>query len=116
MSMSKYTPGPWVKGDETWEGDGAAGVLVTTELGDCVAFCTTWTDRGQPGNAQASDYANANLIASAPELLQTLIEVTACLAWNAHGECRGINDGPILSSSDAVEMAKKAITKARCGV
>ena len=47
------------------------------------------------------------------ELLEALVEVTASLAWNAHGECRAIHDGPIMPSSGAVEMGKAAIAKAR---
>lgn len=56
---------------------------------------------------------NSCLIAAAPDLLEALIEVAASLAWNAQGECRGINDGPIMPSNGAVEMAKAAIAKAR---
>ena len=40
------------------------------------------------------------------ELLKALAEVTASLAWNAHGECRAIHDGPIMPSTGAVEMGK----------
>jgi len=47
------------------------------------------------------------------ELLEALVEVTASLAWNAHGECRAIHDGPIMPSTGAVEMGKAAIAKAR---
>lgn len=46
------------------------------------------------------------------ELLKALIEVTASLAWNAHGECRAIHDGPIMPSAEAVEFARAAIAKA----
>lgn len=55
---------------------------------------------------KALQYLNA-------ELLKALVEVTASLAWNAHGECRAIHDGPIMPSSGAVEMGKAAIAKAR---
>ena len=55
---------------------------------------------------EALQYLNA-------ELLKALVEVTASLAWNAHGECRAIHDGPIMPSSGAVEMGKAAIAKAR---
>ena len=77
--MNKYTEGPWIVTGESWEGDGTAGVLVETESGQCIAFCTSWTDRGVPDKAQPADYENAKLISAAPELLEALEKlVSAC--------------------------------------
>ena len=49
----------------------------------------------------------------ADALVEALEEVTASLEWNAHGICRGINDGPIMPSSMAVEFAIKALATYR---
>lgn len=49
----------------------------------------------------------------ADALVEALKEVTASLEWNAHGICRGINDGPIMPSSMAVERAKEALATYR---
>lgn len=46
------------------------------------------------------------------ELLAALIEVSATLSWIAHGECRAFHEGPIMPSSMAVEVARKAINNA----
>jgi hypothetical protein len=42
-------------------------------------------------------------------LREALTEVAASLEWNAHGICRGINDGPIMPSAMAVDFAKAAL-------
>lgn len=94
--MSKRTEGPWIQLDEFIEAK-------DDKLNDgyYIAQC--------PGpDAQG----NASLISAAPDLLEALIEVTATLAWTAHGECRAIHDGPIMPSAMAVETAKAAIAKA----
>lgn len=49
------------------------------------------------------------------ELLDALNEVASSLSWLAHGECRGFVDGPILTSSEAINKARLAITKANGG-
>lgn len=51
------------------------------------------------------------LIADVKALAEALKEVTASLAWNAHGECRAIHDGPIMPSSQAVEFARAALKR-----
>lgn len=43
------------------------------------------------------------------ELERALLEVAASLAWNAHGECRAIHDGPIMPSQMALDAAKAAL-------
>lgn len=75
--MNKFTPGPWFVGEETWTGDGAGGVLVETKDGCIVAFCTCWTDAGEPDRTQPENYADAKLIACAPDLLAALEAVVA---------------------------------------
>ena len=44
------------------------------------------------------------------ELERALLEVAASLAWNAHGECRAIHDGPIMPSKMAIDAAKAALS------
>ena len=44
------------------------------------------------------------------ELEGLLREVAATLAWNAHGECRAIHDGPIMPSQMAIDAAKAALS------
>ena len=44
------------------------------------------------------------------ELEGLLREVAASLAWNAHGECRAIHDGPIMPSKMALDAAKAALS------
>ena len=44
------------------------------------------------------------------ELEGLLREVAASLAWNAHGECRAIHDGPIMPSKMAIDAAKAALS------
>jgi len=72
---------------------------------DCMSEAS-WGDYVRHSEYEALQSLNA-------ELLEALVEVTASLAWNAHGECRAIHDGPIMPSSGAVEMGKAAIAKAR---
>lgn len=44
------------------------------------------------------------------ELKSALRKVSASLAWLAHGDCRAFDDaGPILSSSEAVDLAKSVL-------
>jgi hypothetical protein len=51
------------------------------------------------------------LIDDVKALAEALTEVTASLAWNAHGECRAIHDGPIMPSAQAVEFARAALAR-----
>ena len=93
MSEEKHTPGPWLV-------SGRCSVRGSAK---------EYIARANWFNGEA----NARLISAAPELLEALIEVTASLAWNAHGECRAIHDGPIMPSAMAIEVAKAAIAKAK---
>ena len=49
------------------------------------------------------------------ELERALLEVAASLAWNAHGECRAIHDGPIMPSKMAIDAAKAALAAGKEG-
>ena len=49
------------------------------------------------------------------ELERALLEVAASLAWNAHGECRAIHDGPIMPSKMAIDVAKAALSAGKEG-
>ena len=49
------------------------------------------------------------------ELERALLEVAASLAWNAHGECRAIHDGPIMPSQMAIDAAKAALAAGKEG-
>lgn len=86
--MSKHTPGPWetsVNGDLQWD-------VCAPGAGDMIA------DLEGCDNQEA----NANLIASAPELLQALKDVV-----NAHDVKMGISSVKL-----RIELANQAITKA----
>jgi len=102
----KHTPGPWrISGYN--ENMGYPEPVIAGMVNGCTAYVAVCIE------CQGMDDANARLIAAAPELLEALIEVTATLAWNAHGECRAIHDGPIMPSSQAIEVARAAIAKAK---
>lgn len=102
--MNKHTPGPW-------QIYARAHLTVKGATGFVVASCGGYLNN-QRDDLDVELSANAKLIAAAPDLLEALVEVTASLAWNAHGECRAIHEGPIMPSSGAVEMARAAIAKA----
>ena len=59
--------------------------------------------------------ANARHIVNAvnyhDRLREALREVTATLAWVAHGECRAIQDDPIMPSAQAQEVANTLLTE-----
>lgn len=82
--MSKHTPGPWAITGKTWEGDGAAGVMVEAESGGAIAFVTSWTDRGLPTEVDEANYANARLIVAAPLLLNACKQAREFLKTIAH--------------------------------
>lgn len=108
MPEHKYTAGPWrVFTPEDYEGPSSLpGLGIENHEGKAVVWYAA-----EPETGLANDH-DAHLIAAAPDLLQALIEVTASLEWYAHARCRGINDGPIMPSAMAVELARAAIAKA----
>ena len=106
--MTQHTPGPWLP-----EFGEAARVRAQQDGGQVAIMMNLKGQFGLAGRRTVEEVeANARLIAAAPDLLEALIEVTATLAWNAHGECRALHEGPIMPSSQAVEVAKVAIAKA----
>lgn len=116
MPEHKHTPGPWrivegFMGRPEIESDNERDNADATQV-----FVLARDIGGRVHGELFDDYseveANIKLIAAAPDLLRALIEVTASLEWNAHGRCRGINDGPIMPSAMAVELARAAIAKA----
>lgn len=119
--MSTFTPGPWEIIDKyrvhsALGADSGDGCPCDSNDGWLIADCSesiALVDGKICSLGENPLKANINLIAAAPDLLEALIEVAASLAWNAHGECRAIHDGPIMPSNGALEMAKAAIAKAR---
>lgn len=104
--MNKHTTGPWFI-------SGRMTKYVEARLpGGLIQEVASVGPTEADGGYGPQQHANAKLIAAAPDLLEALVEVTASLAWNAHGECRAIHEGPIMPSSGAVEMARAAIAKA----
>lgn len=99
--MSGFTKGPWLRSGTT---------VYALNARDFNRFCAHVQDAHTPDDELV---AVATLMQVAPDLLEALIEVTASLEWNAHGRCRGINDGPIMPSAMAVECARAAIARAR---
>lgn len=72
---------------------------------------------GKPAGGEISpENRTAEVVSNLPriterrgDLLAALIDVTASLAWHAHGECRAVHDGPILPSGEAVKVGRAAI-------
>ena len=91
--MSAHTPGPWVL-----EQDG--DVYVRLAL-DNVLRCMD--ERSDVATSQ--DYANARLIAAAPDLLEALRATLRCLEW--HEQRHGVG-----MDAKAVKDARAAIAKA----
>ena len=102
MSKEKHTPGPWkyTKSYGRYSiGEQTGQMRLIAELDSAYSF----DDRRFE--------ADASLISAAPDLLEALKSVSQTLACNEHGECRGFSDD-LLSTNDALEMAKAAIAKA----
>lgn len=102
--MSKHTPTPWLKPCED-----EVGVISKADdqsYGMRVPILTCYS-----ANAEA----DADLIVKAvnfhDRLVEALREVAATLDWQCHGRCRGFGDGPILSSSAAVEKARALLAE-----
>jgi hypothetical protein len=109
--MTAHTPGPWQVDCDPWHYDtasvvtagpremrGGVGQRLIVQVGG-------WADVPE-------QEANTRLIAACPDLLNALRKVAQTLEWHAHGRLRGIDEGPLLSSSAAVELAESVIAKA----
>lgn len=49
----------------------------------------------------------------AEQLADALKKTAQSLEWHAHGSCRGFDDGAPLLTNEAIELAKRALVKAR---
>lgn len=83
--MSKHTPGPWTTGV-------LIGIAGQDEAGISIGFVNS-----NDAARRAECKANARLIAAAPELLASLIELVGCI-----DETRGENAWKALSRSQRV--------------
>ena len=104
MTNTKHTPGPWV-----YESEGKNNHLgkFCTEAGELICdFGHDIPYEGVPGNPP--DFANAHLIAAAPDLLEALGEAVSAIEWwqHEHGCCHGATD-------DELNAARAAIAKAK---
>jgi hypothetical protein len=90
--MSKHTPGPWTANEEFDDGE-SLGIAITGRLGQVVRVF----DVGQEG------FANAALIAAAPDLLSVLREAFRAFSHD--------DDGPVWADS-TIAKARAAIAKA----
>lgn len=91
QTEAKHTPGPWL-------------ILGSIIVGaDTKQICALWPldDSGTPIQSEATDDANARLIAAAPELLEAL----QCLLADAYDQ--GMSDGDA-----SIDLAKAALAKA----
>jgi|GEM_PF-3620821 len=107
--MSKHTPTPWVLSKESptiFKRDFSS---IGSDSGYLIGSVMGRDDSGFYSD-EAEARANARLIVTAvnyhDRLREALREVTATLAWVAHGECRAIQDGPIMPSAQAQEVAR----------
>jgi len=91
--MSKHTPGPWTANEEFDDGESLGIAITAGRLGQVVRVF----DVGQEG------FANAHLIAAAPDLLEALQNLTACCFFPTSG-----ND----AFQTTVDRARTALVKA----
>ena len=94
MENAKHTPGPWDTGEDGWIVESAKGWAVS----HAVVF------RGKHGEGE--DFANARLIAAAPDLLAALEELTRTAA-----SLVDYHDDP--ETEAAIDVARAAIAKAK---
>jgi hypothetical protein len=105
--MTKHTPGPWVRDDESIYG-----------TGDCawkqVAEIPGW--RTNPGEVlTAEDNANARLITAAPDMLDALHHFYNIVSTGVLHQTSLSKEGIIELLKDAQEAAHTAIAKATGG-
>ena len=78
-----HTPGPWRTGHNSkWGADNVvyAGREPEFESGRRICICFTPGERPEPDTVGTEDYANAKLIAAAPDLLKSLKDVLDVVA------------------------------------
>ena len=101
MSIAEYVPGPWTASPE--EASDRRGIAITSPaFGGCVL--ATITPPEDEGPADETDWANANLIAAAPELYAACREAMALISQLKKAGAR-------IYGSDAIIEA--ALAKAR---
>ena len=93
---TKHTPGPWTVSDKT---DGACPVVLFD------GFRRVCKVHGMPGQL----FANACLIAAAPDLLEALSDAAAMLEVYTAGKANAATRGQAVST---IRDARKAIAKA----
>ena len=121
MSKQSHTPGPWVaeKADLYGEDPNRWAVLARDPITNRAYFIAT-IENGQPGDCLETEEATARLIASAPDLLEALREITTLVSV-LHG--RGPNAeipealltplGVYIKAAEIMRNAKAAIQKAQ---
>lgn len=71
--MTKHTPGPWIADIDAHYADGLPLTILSATSGDGIAGVAGHAaPDGDDGGATDKTYANARLIAAAPELLDAL--------------------------------------------
>lgn len=107
--MSKHTKGPWHVGVGNGEGSVFADEgRVRMEQGGTTLYPICNVNRGWD---EAEDAANARLIASAPELLESLERCTEIL-WDMTGYLEECRQEPEEQAHQAIKAARAAIAKA----
>jgi len=111
--MSKHTPLPDFVALEVREWDGDEWPEKRVSLGcpyekHAVAISPRYADIEQAKANMAEIAKHSNYHA---KLVKALREVAATLDWQCHGCCRGLNDGPLMESNAAVELARQLLNQ-----
>jgi hypothetical protein len=96
--MSKHTPGPWQVGDEL------EGLWVYTDPNQNV-ICDV-VGRNDPHIMTDEDYANAHLIAAAPEMLDALSVARVALKLRIKKDATDGELSALLLIEDVISKAK----------
>lgn len=99
--MSEHTPGPWYwKRDTYTQSLALAAHVIENHDGDVVALISY---RERPATNNEHGEADARLIAEAPEMYQTMLALTRCLAWHVETQGRGVGmDQVVLDRARAI--------------
>jgi len=112
--MSEHTREPWSIREEidgrnagwmTWIMGGDKGVAVCNNQARAATF------RASKNESEANARHIVHCVNYHDRLREALREVTAILAWVAHGECRAIQDDPIMPSAQAQEVARALLAE-----
>ncbi|WP_422028218.1 hypothetical protein [Roseovarius sp.] len=104
MSERKWTKGPWEAALER----GCHGVIAHALPEGGANFVALVGNDADTAEREPSRFANAHLIAAAPELYEALEKAVTAIEWwqEEHGCCHGATDGEL-------EQAAAALAKAR---